>query len=111
MGYAPGDLFRVYALNLLLIPVHIGGVLQSLRQAFRGDQIPFSRTPKVADRTAVSPPYIAVTYFLISQWTTGAFWDFYNGYPSHGVFAILNAAIMAYAVGTFIGWRSSWHDL
>ena len=111
MGYAPGDLFRVYALNLLLIPVHIGGVLQSLRQAFRGDQIPFSRTPKVADRTSVSPPYIAVTYFLIGQWTTGAFWDFYNGYPSHGVFAILNAAIMAYAVGTFIGWRSSWHDL
>jgi cellulose synthase/poly-beta-1,6-N-acetylglucosamine synthase-like glycosyltransferase len=111
MGYDRWDLIRVYALNLLLIPVHIGGVLQSIRQGLKKTKLPFSRTPKVADRTRVAPPYIAVTYFLIGQWTTGAVWDFYNGYPSHGVFSALNAAIMAYAVTIFIGWRQSWQDL
>ena len=110
MGYERLDLLRVYALNLLLIPVHIGGVLQSVRQGIRQTKLPFSRTPKVGQRTRVSPPYVAVTWFLIGQWTTGAVWDFYNGFPSHGVFSALNAIIMAYAVSIFMGWRESWAD-
>jgi hypothetical protein len=55
-GYRPGDLFRVYALQLLLIPVHLGGVLKSLQQARTGAKIPFGRTPKVVGRTAAVAP-------------------------------------------------------
>lgn len=46
-GYRHGaDLLRVYALNLLLLPVNLGGVLRSLHQGFKGHKIPFRRTPK-----------------------------------------------------------------
>ncbi|RJR10298.1 glycosyltransferase, partial [Candidatus Parcubacteria bacterium] len=51
------DLFRVYALNLLLLPINIGGVLKSLQQMITRKKIPFGRTPKIQDRTAISPLY------------------------------------------------------
>ena len=35
-GYSWHDVVRVYALNLLLIPVNLGGLLLSLRQAVMG---------------------------------------------------------------------------
>ena len=54
-GYRWIDLFRVYALNLLLIPVNLGGVFKSLQQAVTRRTIPFSRTPKVAGRTTAPP--------------------------------------------------------
>src|SRR5512139_2068964 len=45
--YRASDLLRVYALNLLLIPVNMGGVLKSLQQAITRQKIPFGRTPKI----------------------------------------------------------------
>src|SRR5881394_612214 len=45
-GYSRGtDLLQGYALNLLLLPVNIGGVLRSLHQACKGHRIPFLRPP------------------------------------------------------------------
>lgn len=55
LGYKWWDLLRVYALNLLLIPVNLGGVVKSLQQAVTGRQTPFGRTPKVVHRTATWP--------------------------------------------------------
>src|SRR5439155_224299 len=40
-GYRYADLLRVYALNLMLIPVNLGGVLKSLEQALTGRKTPF----------------------------------------------------------------------
>lgn len=111
MRYKKWDVVRVYALNLLLIPVHIGGVLKSLQQRFTGKKIPFSRTPKVEDRTPADWRYILATFGLIAQWSIGAYWDFRHGYASHGFFAGLNALILAYAVSAFMGWRNSFKDL
>jgi cellulose synthase/poly-beta-1,6-N-acetylglucosamine synthase-like glycosyltransferase len=109
-GYRPSDLFRVYALQLLLIPVHLGGVLKSLQQARTGAKIPFGRTPKVVGRTAAVAPYMFWVYALIAQWLFGAFWDAYNGYPNLGLFAAANALILFYALVVFVGIRESIED-
>ena len=111
MGYRSGEVFRVYALNLLLIPVHLGGVWQSLRQGVFRTLPAFPRTPKTAHRTAIARPYVAWIGFLMVQWTIGAVWDFRQGFITHGLFAGANALVMAYAVVTFIGLRSAWRDL
>ena len=56
-GYRWTDLFRVYALSLLLIPVNLGGVFRSLQQAITGRKVPFVRTPKVVSRTPAPTLY------------------------------------------------------
>ena len=50
-GYRWSDFPRVYALNVLLVPIHLGGSLKSLHQAATGRKTPFARTPKVTGRT------------------------------------------------------------
>lgn len=110
-GYRRSDLFKIYALNLLLIPVNLGGVLKSVQQAYTGKKIPFGRTPKVQGRTAVPPLYIVAGYALFAQWSLSAAFNFHEGYYTHAVFATLNAAVLLYAIRTFIGYRESWEDL
>src|SRR5256885_1060029 len=61
-GYRYADLLRVYALNLMLIPVNLGGVLKSLEQALTGRKTPFGRTPKVSGRTAAPALYVLAEY-------------------------------------------------
>ncbi|MFV0286150.1 MAG: glycosyltransferase family 2 protein, partial [Demequina sp.] len=50
MGYKRTDVFRVYAFNLFLLAVNLGGTLKSLQQAAAKSKIAFARTPKVANR-------------------------------------------------------------
>lgn len=110
-GYRASDLLRVYALNLLLIPVNLGGVLKSLQQAITRQKIPFGRTPKIKGRTASAPLYIIATYSLFALWLISAQSDFVDGRVSQGAFALFNAAILFYAITIFIGLRASWDDI
>ena len=87
MGYRPvRDLIRVYALNLLLIPVHLTGAVTSVRQALAGTKIPFRRTPKVSGRTRTSgmdwllqlamlgiSAALGIYYASQTRWISGAF--------------------------------------
>ena len=110
-GYRASDLLRVYALNLLLIPVNLGGVLKSLQQAITHQKIAFCRTPKITVRTTTAPLYIIAIYALFGQWLISAQGDFVDGHLSQGIFALLNAAILFYAIAVFIGFRASWDDI
>ncbi|HEY6004586.1 MAG TPA: glycosyltransferase family 2 protein [Anaeromyxobacter sp.] len=111
LGYRWGDVARVYALNLLLIPVNLSGVAKSLHQAWTGEKIPFARTPKVTGRTAAAAGYVLAEYVLVLQWMTGAAFDFAARRWSHGAFAATNAAFLLFAIGAFIGFRESREDL
>ena len=71
-GYRATDLLRVYALNLVLLPVNLAGIVGSLRQAITGRPIPFHRTPKLADRTAVPAVIVLANYALVGWWAFGA---------------------------------------
>lgn len=111
LGYSVADMLRVYALNLVLIPVNLGGVLKSLQQGWTGEKIPFGRTPKVSGRTAAAPLYVGAVWFLILQWYFGAGVSMANGHWEHGAFAALNATMLLYGAIAFIGLRNSGADM
>lgn len=111
LGYRRGDLLRVYAMNLLLIPVNMGGVLKSMQQAWTKQQIPFGRTPKVHGRTAAAPLYILAVYLLIAHWMVSVTGDVVDQHYGHAVFALINTCFMVYAAIAFIGLRESVEDL
>jgi len=110
-GYRYADLLRVYALNLMLIPVNLGGVLKSLEQALTGRKTPFGRTPKVAGRTAAPALYVLAEYGLLGWWLVGATTDVMHAHYAHLAFALMNAGFLAYAIYCYIGWRNSVEDL
>jgi len=110
-GYRYADLLRVYALNLMLIPVNLGGVLKSLEQALTRRKTPFGRTPKVAGRTAAPALYVLAEYGLLGWWLVGATTDVMHGHYAHLAFALTNAGFLAYAIYRYIGWRNSVEDL
>lgn len=111
VGYRRRDLVAVYALNLLLIPVNLGGVLSSLRQALSGRGTTFKRTPKVTDRTSSPPVYIVIPVLLVAFLLVGAGWSFARGVPIQGVASTINAVLLLYAVTRFVGWRYGWADI
>ncbi|HZR46668.1 MAG TPA: glycosyltransferase family 2 protein, partial [Candidatus Manganitrophaceae bacterium] len=110
-GYRATDFFRVYALNLLLIPVNLGGVIKSLHQTITGRQIPFGRTPKVTGRTAVPALYIFLEYGLFLYWTVGCVSDLIGGRWTHAVFGLVNLLFLGWALFGFIGLKESQDDL
>jgi len=111
MGYGFGDLPRVYALNLLLLPVHFGGVLQSIQQLCSGRKSPFGRTPKVEGRTAAVPAYIVSQYGLLLAWLLGATREYLEGRPFNAVLAVINALFLYYAVHRFLKHRHAFDDV
>ena len=111
IGYRARDILGVYALNLLLVPVHLGGVFKSVGQIVTGKRTPFGRTPKVADRTAVPFFYLAATYGLLAFCGLIVVNDLANGHLWHALFAGANGAILAYAIMRFVGLRESAQDI
>jgi cellulose synthase/poly-beta-1,6-N-acetylglucosamine synthase-like glycosyltransferase len=110
-GYAALDLPRVYALNLLLIPVNLGGVINSLRQWWIGQAPAFVRTPKVTGRTAAPALYIIAAILIpICAYLVGL-WDLVQGRWSYAVFGFFNATLYGYSLARFIGLRPGWEDL
>lgn len=110
-GYGWVDLPRVWALNLLLIPVHLGGIVKSLHQAFTGQQTPFVRTPKVAGRTIAPRLYIFGTLLLLALCLISDAIDGRGCYWIHGGFALANGALIVYALANFVGLKAAWEDL
>jgi cellulose synthase (UDP-forming) len=110
-GYRYRDVFGVYALNLLLIPVNLSGVWKSIRQMWTGEKTAFGRTPKVNDRTAAGAAYLIAVYALVLQWLVAAGVDFFQGRVFHGSFAVMNAAFLGYAVVCLVGISESWQDI
>jgi cellulose synthase (UDP-forming) len=110
-GYRPLDVMRVYALNLLLLPVHLGGVFKSLQQAWTGRKIPFRRTPKVTGRTSAPAGCLMAEYLFVGFCVVSAAMDGLAGRIASGLFAFANGAVLLYAIHRFIGFRESWEDL
>lgn len=110
-GYGRRDLFRVYALNLMLIPVNLGGVIKSLHQGLTGKKIDFCRTPKISGRTASPPLYLLATFALFAYCLVSVPVDVSAGRYMHGAFAGINAAFFGYACTFFIGWRAGMENI
>jgi cellulose synthase (UDP-forming) len=109
-GYRRGDVVRVYALNLLLVPVNLGGVVTSIRQGLTGRRIPFGRTPKVTRRTPAPALYILMTWGLLALWAVGTSMDAAAGRRSLAAFGLANVLLLGYALTRFVGWRAAAAD-
>jgi hypothetical protein len=110
-GYHIGDLFRVYAMNLMLVPVNLGGVLKSVWQAVMNEKSPFRRTPKIAGRTTAPAVYILVIYGMTAYCFIGFVFDAMALRIAHAAFGLINGLFLGYAIWTFIGFRESWQDI
>lgn len=111
MGYRYSDLFRVVALNLLLVPVNLSGVMRSIRQVFSGKRVPFGRTPKVVNRTAVPAGIVIAEYGLAAYSLIMALINYFNGFWLVAVFCALNGLLFFYAIYRFIGVKNSIFDV
>lgn len=110
-GYKWADLLRVYSLNLLLIPVNLGGVLKSIQQGFTDAKIPFIRTPKIGERTASPPLYVLFSFVFFGYCLAAFAVDAATGRWTHAVFSAVNAAFFAYACTYFLGWKEGLEDI
>ena len=111
-GYQrPGDLLRVYALNLLLIPVHLRGAYNSLKQACTGIKCPFLRTPKIAGRTNVAGQIIVLECLLFLQCVALFSFHAVLGHSTSALFAFVNATLLLYALSTFMDIPACLRDL
>lgn len=111
IGYRWIDLFRVYSLNLMLIPINIAGVTNSIWQGVTGRKIPFGRTPKVVNRTAASLRYLFAEYGLLSLGLLGLCRDIFKGFWAHSLFEVVFLVFFLYAIVRFIGLKESKEDL
>jgi cellulose synthase (UDP-forming) len=110
-GYRRRDVLRVYALNMLLIPVSLAGALCSLKQACTGRRSAFVRTPKVVGRTAAPAGYLVAEILLFLSWVFGAVIDVCGGHRLNAALGLGNATIMLYGLLTFIGVRAACEDV
>ncbi|TAK48482.1 MAG: glycosyl transferase [Xanthobacteraceae bacterium] len=106
-GYRRRDLLRVYALNMMLIPIYLGGTMQSLRQAFTGRKAPFARTPKVAGRTATPLLYLFALYGLLAWCLFVFIGDLTSGRTFHMSFTLINTAAYLYGITRYVGLKAS----
>src|SRR5262249_23394699 len=110
-GYRWSDLLRVYAVNLLLLPVNLAGVLRSLQQGLTGRKAPFGRTPKIEQRTSTPAIYVLFQWFLLVFLAAIAVIDIMQGLFTHAIFALVNVAFYVYGISPFLGGRNSYLDL
>ena len=110
MNYNKLDLFRIYALNLLLIPINIGGVLKSIQQGIFGIKTPFVRTPKVEGRTSAPAGYILLTIFLVLLLVNTTVLNFSKGLYFLAAFIFLNVLFFIYAL-KIMGFKEGIEDI
>jgi len=110
-GYRACDVLRAYALNLVLVPVNLAGVGQSIRQLITGCRSPFARTPKVANRTRVGAGILMAIGALLGACAWRVALDLQQGLWFHGAFLLVNGSLLAYGVLRFIGAREFVQDI
>lgn len=110
-GYAYSDAWRICAMNLMLFPIVLGGVLKSFEQMITGKKIPFSRTPKIPGRTAAPALYSMVAVAMPLAFAYCALNQSLLGHTSKAVFSTLNMAMATYALVVFVGMRAAFEDM
>jgi len=109
--YRLADLPRVYALQMVLVPVLAGGTLHSLLQAVTGRKATFSRTPKVSGRTRTSSVYLVIIYLVFFFSLMAAISNATSGRHYHAVLSVVVFVSYLYGIARFIGFRASLEDL
>jgi cellulose synthase (UDP-forming) len=110
-GYQWRDLLRVYALNLLLLPVNVAGVALSIFQLISGRKTPFGRTPKVHNRTGIPARYILFNLAVLAAMAGSGTYALLTGDVAHAPFPLMSAGVYLYGMSSMIGWQATRQDL
>jgi len=111
LNYRGSDLVRAYALNLLLLPINLAGVVKSLQQVATGGKTPFSRTPKVPGRTPAPALYHVAEWGLLVGMVGALLLDLAAGRWFHAAFLTANGALFGWALVSMVGPSVSLDDL
>ncbi|CAN0409522.1 unnamed protein product, partial [Phaeothamnion confervicola] len=84
-GYRRVDILKAYSLFVILLPVVLSGVKNSLLQIIYGKRTSFSRTPKVEERTATPAPVLLAIIGLFAWSIITAYKDFTMKHELHAV--------------------------
>ena len=106
-GYKRLDVFRIYGFNLVLPPVNLAGTLSSVMQGITASKAPFTRTPKVRNRTVVPPFFVVAPYLMIALAGETFYFAYRYGRVDNMAYAALNVVLACYSVKAFIGLRNS----
>jgi cellulose synthase/poly-beta-1,6-N-acetylglucosamine synthase-like glycosyltransferase len=98
IGYKASDTLRIYALNLMLVPVNISGIIMSIRQMVLQRKIPFSRTPKVGSRIVAPRFYLALLFLFPLSFALLAISDTIIHNWFHGAFSLINTIAFSYSL-------------
>jgi cellulose synthase (UDP-forming) len=110
-GYKRLDVLRIYGFNLVLLPVNLAGVFNSLRQGITGKKIPFARTPKVRNRTSAAVTFVVTPYLLVALAAFTLWRDVVSAHWENAVFAGTNSLLAFYAIVAYVGLRNSVVDV
>jgi len=110
-GYKRTDVFRVYGFNLILIPVNLAGVINSLQQGITGEKVPFRRTPKISQRTPTPLLFVLTPYLLVGLAIFTIWHDTKHGLWVNFGFAVFNVVLAIYAIIAFMGLGTSLIDI
>jgi cellulose synthase/poly-beta-1,6-N-acetylglucosamine synthase-like glycosyltransferase len=108
-GHGWRDALRVYALNLMLVPVHGAGVLRSLQRIGRGRRSPFERAPRA--HTRLPAMQVALQLGWLAATVAVALWALQRSHGWLGAFCLFNAACLLYGLIRFVGLRDAWQAL
>jgi hypothetical protein len=109
-GNKYSDVFRIYALHLMLIPVVLGGFLNSVRQCVTGAKIPFGRTPKVSGRTPMPPLYSLLELAFPLALAVALLWDLHSHRWLHALFSAMNCGFLLHALSRMLGIKEALAD-
>ncbi len=110
-GYRRLDILRLYAFNLLLMPVNLAGVGNSVVQWLTGGKVAFRRTPKVRNRTTAPLLFNLAPYALVALSTYTIVKDINGSRWVNLAYATVNAVLCCYAIVAFVGVRNSLVDI
>jgi cellulose synthase (UDP-forming) len=109
-GYRRSDILRAYALFLVLLPVVLTGVKNSILQLLFGIKAKFGRTPKIEHRTAI-PLTCSLAIIGLFCWSVSIFHaDVIRGDGFHAVFALSNVLALGYGLVAMVGLRAIGQD-
>jgi cellulose synthase (UDP-forming) len=110
-GYKRTDFFKAYTLFLILLPVVLSGVFNSVLQIISNEKAEFGRTPKVEHRTA-APALIHLAIAGLFVWSIiTSYHDLTADKKLHAIFAGSNVLALGYGIFFLIGIRATLADI
>jgi hypothetical protein len=111
LGYTWADLPRVYALNLMLLPINLAGVMRSIQQMLLSRRSTFGRTPKIERRTPVPPIHVLWQAGLVASLAAAALLTFIEGRYYFTLCWAINAVLVFWGFKEFLGFQHAWQDV